>query len=131
MGGSLFGNIYVFVAWRGKDNVSESEQTTLAILLAAVSFSGVLILLLKTDFQICKRTTRSKDIHSFFVQAITFENSIKSKRYQYQSRISQHQKKCWNQLGMYAKTTKSNLWCSPWHFLDSKWVFGNQFFQLA
>ena len=94
MGGSLFGNIYVFVAWRGKDNVSESEQTTLAILLAAVSFSGVLILLLKTDFQICKRTTRSKDIHSFFVQAITFENSIKSKRYQYQSRISQHQKKC-------------------------------------
>ena len=51
MGGSLFGNIYVFVAWRGKDNVSESEQTTLAILLAAVSFSGVLILLLKTDFQ--------------------------------------------------------------------------------
>ena len=51
MSGSLFGNIYVFVAWRGKDNVSESEQTTLAILLAAVSFAGVLILLLKTDFQ--------------------------------------------------------------------------------
>ena len=52
MGGSLFGNIYVFVAWRGKDDVSESEQTTLAILLAAVSFSGVLMLLFKTDFQI-------------------------------------------------------------------------------
>ena len=52
MGGSLFGNIYVFVAWRGKEDVSESEQTTLAILLAAVSFAGVLMLLLKTDFQI-------------------------------------------------------------------------------
>ena len=52
MGGSLFGNIYVFVAWRGKDDVSASEQTTLAILLAAVSFSGVLMLLFKTDFQI-------------------------------------------------------------------------------
>ena len=50
MGGSLFGNIYVFVAWRGKDDVSASEQTTLAILLAAVSFAGVLMLLFKTDF---------------------------------------------------------------------------------
>ena len=94
MGGSLFGNIYVFVAWRGKDNVSESEQTTLAILLAAVSFSGVLILLLKTDFQICTRAKRTKEIQSFLVQAITFENSIKSKRYQYQPKTRRHQKKC-------------------------------------
>ena len=94
MGGSLFGNIYVFVAWRGKDNVSESEQTTLAILLAAVSFSGVLILLLKTDFQICIRAKRTKDIQSLFIQAIKFENSIKSKRYQYQPKTRQHLKKC-------------------------------------
>ena len=52
MSGSLFGNVYVFVAWAGKDTVSQSEQTTLAILLGAVSFSGVLLLLLTSDFKI-------------------------------------------------------------------------------
>ena len=39
------GNVYVFVAWKGKTTVSKDEQTDISIVLATVVAAGVILLL--------------------------------------------------------------------------------------
>ena len=45
MSGTLIGNIYVFVAWKGKTTVSQSEETSISIILATLVGAGVILLL--------------------------------------------------------------------------------------
>ena len=44
MGGSLIGNTYVFVAWKGKTTVSQTEETTLSVILAVLVAIGTILL---------------------------------------------------------------------------------------
>ena len=46
MSGTLIGNVYVFIAWKGKTTVSKEEETSLSIILAALVGAGTLLLLL-------------------------------------------------------------------------------------
>ena len=45
MSGTLFGNLYVFFAWRGKTEVSQGEQTTLSIILSVLVLIGTILVL--------------------------------------------------------------------------------------
>lgn len=49
MSGSLIGNIYVYIAWKGKTTVSKAEETSLSIILAVLAATGTLLLLLLKD----------------------------------------------------------------------------------
>ena len=46
MSGTLIGNIYVYVAWKGKETVSQTEETTLSMILGALVATGTMLLLL-------------------------------------------------------------------------------------
>ena len=48
MAGTLGGNTYVFLAWKGKEDITQSEQTTLALAMGTVTLlGGVLIFLVR------------------------------------------------------------------------------------
>ena len=44
MSGSLGGDTYVFLAWKGKEEISQAEQTTLALAMATVTFIGAVLI---------------------------------------------------------------------------------------
>ena len=48
MAGTLGGNTYVFLAWKGKEDITQAEQTTLSLAMGAVTFvGGVMIFLIR------------------------------------------------------------------------------------
>ena len=48
MSGMLGGNLYVFFAWKGRDTITQSEQTTLSLSMGLITFfGGVLIFFIK------------------------------------------------------------------------------------
>jgi len=49
MSGTLIGNTYVFIAWKGKSTVSKTEETTLSVILAVLAAIGTCMLLLLKD----------------------------------------------------------------------------------
>ena len=42
----LGGNSYVFFAWKGKNDISQTEQTTLSLAMASITFIGGLLVFL-------------------------------------------------------------------------------------